>query len=241
VLRGLLGFARNDGTPVPPKGKIEVVCPTCGAVQYEPRLVVSTFCRKCGDHLRIEKKRVIGSGIRKYGDTEPAPTHAAAALSESPASLAVTSDETSERKEVEPSRGAPPRPTGPRSGANALRAIISRNQPQPPPTEADPVETPEVTPSLHEFDPGQAAQSDSDQGNSEAEPEGFSRTLGRIANQPAPTAAPPAANASTLQKMKDQGLYRQQHFKVVQCFECTNTFKVGRSSRSANCPQCGAH
>ena len=27
-------------------------------------MVVSTFCKKCGDHLRIENKRVIGSGER---------------------------------------------------------------------------------------------------------------------------------------------------------------------------------
>jgi cytoskeletal protein CcmA (bactofilin family)/ribosomal protein S27E len=46
--------------------------------------------------------------------------------------------------------------------------------------------------------------------------------------------------ASTLQKMKDQGFYRQQYFKEVVCFECSNKFKVGRSSRSASCSACGA-
>ena len=240
MLRGLLGFARNDGTPPPPRGKIEVVCPTCGAVQYEPLLVVSTFCRKCGDHLRIEKKRVIGSGIRKYGDDEPSQNQAAAALNEPRASLGVSSDKTSEQIQAEPSHVAAPRPTKPLSGANALRAIIARSQPELALTDAKPVETPEVTPPLHQFDPSQAAESVRDHENVEAAPEAISRTLGRIANQPAPTVAPPTANATTLQKMKDQGLYRQQHFKVVQCFECTNTFKVGRSSRSANCSQCGS-
>ena len=59
-------------------------------------------------------------------------------------------------------------------------------------------------------------------------------------NMPAPTPAPPPASASTLQKMKDQGFYRQQYFKDAQCFDCGHLFKVGRSARSANCPQCGA-
>lgn len=40
--------------------------------------------------------------------------------------------------------------------------------------------------------------------------------------------------------MKDQGMYRNQYFKDVQCFDCGHAFKVGRSSRSANCPQCGS-
>lgn len=47
--------------------------------------------------------------------------------------------------------------------------------------------------------------------------------------------------ASTLQKMKDQGLYRNQYFKDAECFECSHRFKVSRSSRSADCPSCGAH
>jgi len=50
-----------------------------------------------------------------------------------------------------------------------------------------------------------------------------------------------AENPGTLQKMKDQGFYRQQYFKEGQCFDCDHKFKVGRSSRSANCPNCGAY
>ena len=50
-----------------------------------------------------------------------------------------------------------------------------------------------------------------------------------------------ASPVGTLQKMKDQGFYRQQYFKEAQCFDCDHKFKVGRSSRSANCPNCGAY
>jgi cytoskeletal protein CcmA (bactofilin family)/ribosomal protein S27E len=59
-------------------------------------------------------------------------------------------------------------------------------------------------------------------------------------NSPPPTAAPSPMSAGTLQKMKDQGLYRNQYFKDAECFDCAHKFKVSRSSRSATCPQCGA-
>lgn len=48
-------------------------------------------------------------------------------------------------------------------------------------------------------------------------------------------------SASTLQKMKDQGMYRNAYFKDAECFDCGHKFKVSRSSRSANCPSCGAY
>lgn len=33
---------------------IQLACPACGAAQEEPSLVVSSFCRRCGAHFRIE-------------------------------------------------------------------------------------------------------------------------------------------------------------------------------------------
>lgn len=57
--------------------------------------------------------------------------------------------------------------------------------------------------------------------------------------EPASTAQPPMT-AGTLQKMKDQGYYRQQYFKDVECFDCKNKFKTGRSARSTHCPACGS-
>ena len=56
-----------------------------------------------------------------------------------------------------------------------------------------------------------------------------------------PAALAAASPVGTLQKMKDQGFYRQQYFKEAQCFDCDHRFKVGRSSKSANCPACGAY
>lgn len=36
-------------------------------------------------------------------------------------------------------------------------------------------------------------------------------------------------------------MYRNQYFKDAECFDCGHSFKTGRSSRSANCPACGAY
>ena len=66
-----------------------------------------------------------------------------------------------------------------------------------------------------------------------------------IKKQVMPEAATSAAlpqgptSAGTLQKMKEQGYYRQQYFKDVECFDCHHKFKVGRSAKSTNCPTCG--
>lgn len=35
-------------------------------------------------------------------------------------------------------------------------------------------------------------------------------------------------------------MYRNQYFKDAECFDCGHKFKTGRSSRTANCPGCGA-
>jgi cytoskeletal protein CcmA (bactofilin family)/ribosomal protein S27E len=60
-------------------------------------------------------------------------------------------------------------------------------------------------------------------------------------NSPPPTPSPALQTASSFQKMKEQGMYRNQYFKDAECFDCGHKFKTGRSARSANCPACGAY
>jgi cytoskeletal protein CcmA (bactofilin family) len=38
-----------------PRKEIRLTCPFCGAGQTEPALALSSFCRSCGEHFRIEK------------------------------------------------------------------------------------------------------------------------------------------------------------------------------------------
>lgn len=225
MFRGLFG-AKSD-RPAPPKGQIEVVCPSCGAAQYEPRLVVSTFCKKCGVHLTINRKQVTASSVSRAGGRvddsaweSPKPLHAQlkAAVPQPPKSAPLTptapqpvqSDLELPPTEDESAEGgfgvflkqqiAPAAP--PATGQSALKSIL-QSEPVLP-------ESPQ---------PERRAQS----------------------NSPAPTPAPELMSASTLQKMKDQGMYRNAYFKDADCFDCGHKFKVSRSSRSSNCPSCGAY
>lgn len=48
--------------------QIQVNCPACGHEQTEPGLAVSSFCRSCGQHFRIEKGvAILPPGIRPSG------------------------------------------------------------------------------------------------------------------------------------------------------------------------------
>jgi cytoskeletal protein CcmA (bactofilin family) len=38
-----------------PHAKVQVICPQCGHTQSEPRTAISSVCKKCGQHLRIEE------------------------------------------------------------------------------------------------------------------------------------------------------------------------------------------
>ncbi|MBX7211565.1 MAG: polymer-forming cytoskeletal protein [Verrucomicrobiaceae bacterium] len=275
MLRGLLGFGKSD-RPQPPKGKIEVVCPTCGAVQYEPRLVVSTFCKKCGDHLRIDKKRVTGTGVRHYGplDTSGAEEPARAPGTDVESAGPPSPAGSPKTAPLAVARSASPA-TGPLSSKwdrkNVLRSIIGTAA-VPSQSESN-SQNGNGAASLQKTGGTPAEETDDD---ADGEDTGFGRMIERAnaavsppapepgpaaappkveqfnqpteadmslrphSSLPPPTPAPPPASASTLQKMKDQGFYRQQYFKEALCFDCNHAFKVGRSARSANCPQCGA-
>ncbi len=193
-----------------PKNQIEVVCPVCGAAQIEPRLVVTTHCRKCREHLRIVNGKVLASSKINPVPSAifPAMDSSSAApgsISKSPASNDA-SDDAAFPNALVPSEDtvSDPVPLGlghmmgfkdheDEAAARAKR-LLNRPKAGPP------------SPRPSEPDAGEAQ----------------------------------AAAGGTLQKMKDQGYYRQQYFKDVECFDCRNKFKTGRSARSTHCPACGA-
>jgi cytoskeletal protein CcmA (bactofilin family)/predicted RNA-binding Zn-ribbon protein involved in translation (DUF1610 family) len=210
-------FGRFFGTktsilPTPPKNQIEVVCPSCGAAQYEPRLVVSTFCKKCGVHLTVEKRRVIASAVTRSGvgmdDSWAEVPEAASPPVKAPAAKPA-------EKEPEPA------PTA----ADGFGAFLqSQNLPAPAPP-ADPEPPAETVAAV-----------------TAAESEPATANMRRPqSNSPPPTPAPAPHTATSLQKMKEQGMYRNQYFKDAECFDCGHKFKTGRSAKSANCPACGAY
>lgn len=57
-------FKGRTGESALSKNQIELTCPLCGSVQKEPRLVLTTLCRNCGDHLRIEKSGLVVASAR---------------------------------------------------------------------------------------------------------------------------------------------------------------------------------
>lgn len=188
-------FLGKDQKPALPKNQIEVVCPVCGAAQYEPRLVVTTFCKKCGEHLRIAGRKIIASS-----QINPVPSAVF------PSEMSSTG-RVFEQEETHPSE--------------------SGGYPAHEPSPAD--QGPLGLGSMMGFagDP-EAAETSSARA---AMPE--------KASEAAPVQGP--MPASTLQKMKEQGYYKQQYFKEVECFDCHHKFKVGRSAKSTQCPACGVH
>ncbi len=214
--------------PTPPKNHIEVVCPACGAAQYEPRLVVSTFCKKCGAHLTIQKRRVTASNVSRSGAGYDDWTENGSAKAEAPAAPAP------EKPALEPEIKAVVLPEAVSeedrkadlSASDGFGAFLKAQvQPDALPVPAFPAEASE--PSMAEARPQE---------------EPLTGSLRRpTSNSPAPTPTPAPMNASSIQKMKDMGMYRNQYFKDADCFDCGHKFKTSRSARSANCPTCGAY
>lgn len=256
MLRGL--FGKKSDRPSPPKGQIEVICPACGAAQYESRLVVSTFCKKCGIHLSVNRGKVTASTSTRSGglrddslwdnapaSSEPTPTPAAVngtAAKQTPSTSSLspiqvpapagpveeditkpaTAEEVEEggfgvflKQQVAPI--AAPLEKAPDAEVKAEAPPAQPEEPAPPEPET---EAPPQEPAIP--------------------PRRFQQATRRPqSNSPPPTPSPEPMSASTLQKMKEQGIYRNAYFKDADCFECRHKFKVSRSSRSANCPQCG--
>lgn len=188
-------FLGKDQKPALPKNQIEVVCPVCGAAQHEPRLVVTTFCRKCGEHLRIE------GGRRVVASSKINPVPSAVFPSEMSSTGSVFEQED---RPPAPSALLPTEPVPPEQLPLGLGSMMGFND------EAEVSDSPPARPVMPEK-----------------------------ASEAAPAQGPMAA--STLQKMKEQGYYRQQYFKDVECFDCHHKFKVGRSAKSTQCPACGVH
>ncbi len=214
--------SKSNDSRTPPRNQIEVVCPSCGAAQFEPRLVVSTFCKKCGVHLTIKKRQVIASSVTRSGAgmkddwSEAAPPSSPVGETPPPKVAA---------KEAPP---ATEEPLSPADGFGAYLQSKAAPEPKIPPQPQSKIE------------PEPEAQPEPVESPAQAE-ERIAQMRRPQSNSPPPTAAPPPQTASSLQKMKEQGMYRNQYFKDAECFDCGHKFKTGRSAKSASCPTCGAY
>lgn len=222
----------------PPKNHIEVVCPACGAAQFEPRLVVSTFCKKCGAHLTIEKRRVTASKLSRSGAgyEDWSAENAAKSKTSGTSTLAAGQDGMAESKPSEPQAMLPEAVSmedreATLSASDGFGAFL-KAQVQP------------ATTAITE--PAPPEQGHPQQEPEEAVPAVEAHRTSRLRratspHSPAPSPPPAPMTASSIQKMKDLGMYRNQYFKDVECFDCAHKFKTSRSARSASCPSCGSH
>jgi len=259
VFRGLFGSS-NANSSSPPKNQIEVVCPSCGAAQFEPRLVVSTFCKRCGVHLRLEKKKVIASEVSRAGGRPdalaPAPARTPVPMNPTgpltrgvvagpasstgpllrgltPVSPPVTAL-TSSLPAVEPDPETGELGLGMMLQAASLGPLVHPTAPVDAPAMLDEIVEVADEPVVMEEPPAPPSVAVVEDNT----PRVATQVPMAVADLMQQSQNPPTG---TLQKMREQGAYRQQYFKEAECFECSNKFKVGRSSRSANCPSCGAY
>ena len=255
-----------------------MVCPSCGAAQYEPRHLVYTFCKRCGVHLSIVKKRVIASEVSKSGGQRsameptkvPTPPVAGSAIGVVPGPRP-SSGPMRTLRPIGPPAQAPVvskatstslfpdiSDTGELGLGMMMQAAVSTGfqplpesaaapQPAPVPVVAEPEPQPVVAKAAVAPEPAEAEVKPAPK--PVAAPVPAATPMRRPpATRPAVAAIrqPPVVQTAasppvgTLQKMKDEGVYRQQYFKEAQCFECNHKSKVGRSAKSASCPNCGA-
>lgn len=176
-------FSGRTERPALPKNQFELVCPLCGSVQVEPRLVQTTFCRKCGEHLRVDKAGRVVASAR----INPVPSSIYPAMPE-------TGPPDEAHQEAEPDLTGLERAGA--SGSERQAELLKREE-----------------------------------AGSVLKTSGRNRRRG-----PAPPAAPPQGG---IHRLRDLGGSRQHYFKEVECFDCGNRHKVGRSARTASCPACG--
>ncbi len=222
MLKGFFSTPKSI-LPPPPKNQIEVACPACGAAQYEPKLVVSTFCKSCGVHLSIHKRKVTASTVTRSGavgvndlwDKALSPAAKKKAVETPSAPPAVKTARADERPRIQHEVPAPPSPSveeAAQAGFGAFLQAIS----------------PSAGALLHRVAP------------EPAQPTKVEPPPPKAAVEPLVPSTPVPPPNSTLEKMKAQGAYRQQYFKDIECFECRHVFKVSRSMKSADCTECGA-
>ena len=234
MFKGLFG-SKSD-RPAPPKNQIEVECPACGAFQYEPKMVVSTFCKKCGVHLSVERRRVVASNVTRSGMGMPDPW----AKTEEPAPKSVSADEPGPPAKAgdgidEGLRDPVTEEEAAEGGFGVfLKQQLAGSAGEPGHNDGQPDESGE---NALEKPAGDSARTVEREENEEEETAAPKRPQ---SNSPPPTPAPPPMNEGTLQKMRDAGLYRNHYFKDAECFECGHKFKVNRSLRSVACANCGA-
>lgn len=203
-------------------------------------MVVSTFCKKCGVHLTIERRKVVASTVSRSGVGMPNPWGEPDEEKKAAAQLASPISETAKSNSSSPEDPLAEELKQPASAAEAAEGgfgVFLKQQLNG--EDVVPATSTENAPKLESVK-GQNVSIVSAKPVSEEDKAGAAPAPRKPqSNSPPPTPAPPPMNEGTLQKMRDAGLYRNHYFKDAECFECGHNFKVSRSLRSVACAQCG--
>lgn len=194
-------------------------------------MVVSTFCKSCGVHLSIHKRKVTASTVTRSGAVGVNDLWEKALPPGERIKTALT--EPAPVNELDASNVLPAEPAAALTPVEAPTAPLVTPPPEPAP--APPAE--ETT--LPGFGAFLQAVSPSPSG-APPRPASTETPPTRSASEPLTPSTPAPPPPSTLEKMKSQGAYRQQYFKDIECFQCHHVFKVSRSMKSADCTECGA-
>ena len=213
--------------------------------------------------MRLEKKKVIASAVSKAGGRpdvlvptrQPVPMNPPSAPASSPAAPAPVARPST--VPLIPLTSAAPATllalpafdpdiseTGELGLGMMLQAAAGTLAPSPKPVQVEPAPEAAAVPAAPPEDASSApAVPEHEPVIGAPAPEAVARVASHVPTAIAELMQQSAQNAptGTLQRMREQGAFRQQYFKEAECFDCTNKFKVGRSSRSANCPACGAY
>ncbi len=228
----------NTQQPNTIKNGVSIVCPVCQHEQIEPKMALSTNCKKCNTYFKIVKGKAVPPEGSSSAAKLAAPKALTEGLHESPTAAAANQPQ-SVSPEPAPQRAKTPKkptasikensikqPTAPTTTEPIETAI---NQPAQSPAPIAPSPEAKVTPPPSPVSPATSSHTPTSEVTSTPPIE---TTQKRYAPVKKETSEP--ANS---------GLFGKGKVKVrdISCFECNHSHQALVEASSTNCPQCGTY
>jgi cytoskeletal protein CcmA (bactofilin family)/ribosomal protein S27E len=219
--------------------KIELSCPHCGNLQFEPSRVISSFCKSCGEHFRVRKGIAIpNAALRVSGISEVIPSEKSKAAKEKP-----KRKQSSKKKAEETEKAG-------KSDSWLMSAKETEDDPRHLPRQEEApektasgisagaffglVEEEEVADAASSAELGRKAQA------KEALAEGSMAAL--IEHQaPAPAQEKGKMPPNFVPPDKRRGLVERSHDFSVRCYRCYHVQPVSKFAKSTQCERCSVY
>jgi cytoskeletal protein CcmA (bactofilin family) len=219
--------------------KIELSCPHCGKLQFEPSRVISSFCKSCGEHFRVRKGIAIpNAALRVSGISEVIPSEKSKAAKEKPKRKQSSKKKAEETEKADKSdswlmsareteddpRHLPRQEEAPEKTASGISAGAFFGL----------VEEEEVADAASSAELGRKAQA------KEALAEGSMAAL--IEHQaPAPAQEKGKMPPNFVPPDKRRGLVERSHDFSVRCYRCYHVQPVSKFAKSTQCERCSVY